>query len=186
MFEKAGLLLISLADLGLKFEAGEDGDTFLHNATQKARETADFLKEHGHSYAVLADDSGLEIDALEGKPGVHSALFMGRDTPYHERCQAILEKLAHVHDEWRLARFICTLVCIFPDGSQLTTKGAIEGRIAWDLFGDGGFGYDPIFYYPPYEKTLAELSKEEKNQISHRGQAIQKMIGLILNENSGT
>ena len=208
MFEAAGLELITLADLGLSFEAGEDGQTFAHNAMQKARETADFLIDIGancvrpggcageHStplqgdnpyrkflspfnIAVLADDSGLAIDALAGRPGVDSALFMGRDTPYAEKCKRILDMLADVPDDKRTARFICSLVCIRPDGSQLMAEGTIEGRIAHAMSGQGGFGYDPIFFYPPYGKTLAELTNNEKNHISHRGQAIQKMIGLI-------
>jgi len=198
MFEAAGLKLITLADLGLSFEANEDGQTFAHNATQKATETAAFLKEKGRSQdvtvanknplwgyiypfniAVLADDSGLVIDALDGKPGVHSALFMGRDTPYPERCQSILSMLATVPDDKRTARFVCQLACIWPDGHMIMAEGTIEGRIAHTVSGSGGFGYDPIFYYPPYGKTLAELSQDEKNHISHRGQAIQTMIGLI-------
>ena len=182
LFEAAGLTLVTLADLGVKFEAREDGETFFDNAMQKARETAGFLKEQ---VAVLADDSGLVIDALDGAPGVHSALFMGRDTPYPIRCQAILDKLAHVPDENRTARFVCTLVCLMPDDSFLTAEGTVEGRIAYKMYGDGGFGYDPIFFYPPYNKTLAQLTHDEKNQVSHRGQAIQKMIGLIINAHSG-
>jgi len=187
LFEEAGLELISLAELGFSFEAREDGDTFLANAMQKARETAGFLKKHGHvELVVLADDSGLVIDALDGAPGVHSALFMGRETPYNIRNQAILDKLAGLPDEKRSARFMCTLVCLFPDDSVLTSVCPIEGRIAYEMHGDGGFGYDPIFFYPPLGKTLAELTKDEKNIVSHRGKAIQKMIGLINDANSRT
>ena len=197
MFESAGLELITLADLGLHFEAREDGNTFAHNATQKAAETAAFLKEavgsmDSHPYsqflspfniAVLADDSGLAVDALDGAPGVDSALFMGRETPYAAKCQGLLDMLADVPDDKRTARFICMLVCIFPDGRQLLSESTIEGRIAHDICGEGGFGYDPIFYYPPYGKTMAELTQDQKNQISHRGQAIQQMIGLITHAN---
>jgi len=215
MFEAAGLTLISLADLGLSFEAAEDGTTFLENATQKAKETAAFVRKEVmlrqlnndprqfkfpwlarlfldnlrgkpsprglYNFAVLADDSGLEIDALDGAPGVDSALYMGRDTPYPIKNQSIIEKLANTPEENRSARFICQLVCLMPDSTTLTTQGTIEGRIAHTPAGDGGFGYDPIFFHPPTNKTLAQLSKAEKNKLSHRGQAIQKMIGLITN-----
>jgi len=185
LFEEAGHKLISLAELGFSFEAREDGDSFIDNAMQKARETAKFLRERAHPHiAVLADDSGLVIDALDGEPGVHSALFMGRETPYHIRNQAILDKLAGLPEEKRSARFICTLVCLFPDNSVLTAIGTIEGRVAYEMHGEGGFGYDPIFFYPPLGKTLAELTSEEKNIVSHRGKAIYKMIGMINNENS--
>ena len=215
LFESAGLNLITLADLGLYFEAGEDGDSFFDNAMQKARETAGFLRgqevlgnfpdiiakakqtlgqaqddkrECSNNYieqlAVLADDSGLVIDALDGAPGVDSTLFMGKDTPYPIRCQAIADKLALIPEKDRTARFICTLVCLMPDESFLTAEGTVEGCITREMHGSGGFGYDPIFLYPPKGKTIAQLSSSEKNQISHRGQAIQKMIGLILNANT--
>ena len=185
IFEAAGLELVTLADLGLFFEAGEDGGTFAENAWQKARGTAAFLQKHVSPFniAVLADDSGLVIDALGGEPGVDSALYMGRDTPYAEKCQSILARLADVPDSRRTARFMCALVCIFPDGATLTAEGTIEGRISHEAMGEGGFGYDPIFYYPPYNKTLAELTQDEKNHISHRGQAIQHMIGQIIDAN---
>ncbi|MCL2361707.1 MAG: RdgB/HAM1 family non-canonical purine NTP pyrophosphatase [Defluviitaleaceae bacterium] len=183
LFEEAGLRLISLADLGLSFEAREDGETFLANAMQKAWETAAFLRERGHlQVAVLADDSGLAIDALDGAPGVHSALFMGRDTPYPIRCNAILDML----QEQRTARFVCNLVCLFPDDTSLTAVGTIDGSIAYEIHGEGGFGYDPIFFYPPLGKTLAQLTKDEKNAVSHRGKAIKKMIGLIINADTCT
>jgi len=188
LFEAAGLKLVTLADLGVQFEAGEDGDTFFDNAMQKARETAVFLRKHLPSdkpFAVLADDSGLVIDALDGAPGVDSALFMGRDTPYSIRCQAIIDKLVHMPDGNRIARFVCSLVCLMPDDYVLTTEGIIEGCIAHEMHGEGGFGYDPVFFYPPYNKTLAQVTYDEKNHVSHRGQAIQKMIGLIINANSG-
>ena len=192
-FDAAGLELISLADLCIDFEAGEDGDTFAHNATQKAQEVAAHIGEqlaqnslirlhvHNHDFAVLADDSGLVIDALDGAPGVDSALFMGRDTPYVQKCNAILDMLKDVPEDKRTARFICTLACKWPDGTVTLAESTVEGRIAHNMHGEGGFGYDPIFYYPPQGKTMAEMSQDEKNQVSHRGQAIQKMIGLIVN-----
>ena len=206
MFEKAQLELITLADLGLHYEAGEDGTTFAANAAQKAAETAGFVRKmlsakltkllfpkltkpnllSCDNIAILADDSGLVIAALDGEPGVDSALYLGRDTPYDVKCANLLTRLSAVPDHKRTARFICALVCLKPDGSQLVAEGVIEGRIAYAPRGACGFGYDPIFYYPPYGKTLAELTQDEKNSISHRGQAIQKMIGLIVNEGTDT
>ena len=199
MFEAAGLNLITLADLGLYFEAEESGNTFTHNATQKATETAAFLKESAHAatgeyakllspynIAVLADDSGLKIDALGGEPGVDSALYLGRDTPFADKCQSLLDRLIATPDDKRTARFISVMVCVMPCGSRLVAEGTIEGRIAHALKGEGGFGYDPIFHYPPYNKTMAELTQDEKNRISHRGQATQTMIGLIVNEGTGS
>ena len=197
MFEASGLKLVTLADLGLRFEAKEDGNTFLHNAEQKATETAAFLKEQAqeaareysrflspYNIAVLADDSGLVIDALDGEPGVDSALYLGRDTPYREKCQSLIDRLAATPEEKRTARFVCMLVCAMPGGGSLIAEGTVEGRIAHAMSGSDGFGYDPIFYYPPYAKTMAELTQHEKNRVSHRGQAIQKMIGLIVNASS--
>jgi len=181
-FEEAGLEIITLAELGLFFEAGEDGDTFYANALQKAQETAAYIKAHATSItincdelAVIADDSGLVIDALGGAPGVHSALFMGRDTPYLTRCNAIISKL----DKQRTARFVCTLVCLFADNTVITAEGSVEGSITHKPHGSGGFGYDPIFYYPPLGKTMAELTKDEKNLVSHRGKAIRHLIQAL-------
>ena len=185
MFEEAGLTLITLADLGLEFEAKEEGSTFAENALQKARETFEFISGNTDgSIAVLADDSGLVIDALNSEPGVDSALYLGRDTPYPEKCQHLLDRLANLPESQRTARFVCCLVCIRPGMPLLSTEGTIEGRIAHRAQGQGGFGYDPIFFYPPQGKTLAEMAPAEKNTISHRGQAIQKMIGLLVNANS--
>ena len=185
LFEEAGLKLISLADLGLGFEAAEDGDTFTHNAIQKATETAAYLKEHGHNFAIIADDSGLEIDALDGEPGVDSALYMGRETPFTVKCQNLIGRLTGIPGDARTARFICVIACVWPDGSTITTEASIEGRITHEISGEDGFGYDPIFFYPPFKKTMAQMSKDEKNAISHRGQAIQKMIGLMIDATSG-
>jgi len=184
MFEAAGLEIICLKDLGLSFEANEDGDTFTSNAIQKATETAIFLKENGHNYAVIADDSGLVINALNGEPGVDSALYMGRDTPYTTKCQNLLDRLSATPDDKRTARFVCVLACCWPDGHIQTVEAAMEGKIAHTIRRGNGFGYDPIFYYPPLDKTTAELTQDEKSKISHRGLAMQKMIGLIINETS--
>ena len=182
LFESAGFELKSLADLGLSFEPEETGDTFLENAMIKAVETLEFLQQHGHDgFAVLADDSGLCINALGGQPGVDSANFMGRETPYEVRNSWIVQQLAQGSD--RAAKFKCVIACAFDDGVVLSTEGEVHGEIAQTPAGEGGFGYDPVFYLPEYGKTMAELPLEEKNKISHRGLALKLMLEALKNEN---
>jgi len=178
IFAQANLSLKSLADFGLSFEAGEDGDTFEHNARQKATETLEFLQKNGHgNVAVIADDSGLCINAMGGLPGVDSANFMGRETPYNVRNAHIIDELQF--SPVRAAKFVCIIACAFPCGKTITTTGEVHGHIAQKPMGSGGFGYDPIFYVPQYSKTMAELTPEEKNEISHRGQALKKMLEVL-------
>ena len=124
---------------------------------------------------MLADDSGLEVDYLDGAPGIYSARYMGEDTSYDIKNQAIIDKLADAKGEERSARFVCAIAAALPDGRLLTTRGTIEGQIGYEIVGDGGFGYDPIFYLPERGMTTAQLSPEEKNQISHRGKALEAM-----------
>jgi len=167
--------LISLADLGLFFEPSETGATFKENAIQKATKTLEFLCKNGYEdISVLADDSGLCINALNGEPGVDSANFMGRDTPYETRNAHIISLLADKPD--RTARFVCVIAYASPNGEIITTEAAIHGEIANVPSGQSGFGYDPIFFLPEYDKTSAELTIEEKNKISHRGKALGLMI----------
>ena len=181
IFEASGLKVITLSDLGLSFEPAEDGDTFEENAMQKAVETVDFLFDNGFDdIAVLADDSGLCISALNGEPGVDSANFMGRETPYEIRNAHIISQLTDATD--RTAKFVCIIACAFPNGVMLTTRGEICGEIATAPSGVGGFGFDPIFFLPEKGKTTAELSASEKNEISHRGIALKLMIEAIINE----
>ena len=175
VFAGTGIDIVSLADLGLFYEPPETGDTFEANAMQKATMTLDFLRQHGITdLPVLADDSGLCIDALGGEPGVDSANFMGRETPYSVRNAHLIAQLENAPN--RAARFMCIIACAFPDGKVITTQGVMEGEIAHAPAGVGGFGFDPIFYLPAYDKTSAELSMEEKNKISHRGQGLARMI----------
>jgi len=178
IFEASGLELITLSDLGLYFEAEETGDTFEENAMQKAVETIEFLEDNGFDdIAVLSDDSGLCITALDGEPGVDSANYMGRETPYEIRNAHIVRQLENATD--RSAKFVCVICCAFPSGVMLTTVGEIIGEIAPEPRGNGGFGYDPIFFLPDKGKTTAELAPAEKNKISHRGQALQSMIEAL-------
>ena len=125
--------------------------------------------------SYLADDSGLEIDYLDGAPGIYSARFMGEDTCYTIKNTALVEKLAGVPEEKRTARFVCAIACAFPDGHTITTRGVMEGIIAQEIRGENGFGYDPIFYLPEFGCTSAEITPEQKNEVSHRGKALRAM-----------
>ena len=131
---------------------------------------------------VLADDSGLEIDFLDKAPGVLSARYMGEDTPYEVKNAHILELLKDVQGKERSARFVCSIAAVFPDGREFTTYATIEGEIAHKSAGENGFGYDPIFFVPEFDKTTGQLSAEEKNKISHRGKALTKMKEILQNE----
>lgn len=164
------LEILSQKEAGIETHAEENGTTFEENALIKARAVA------GQTDAlVLADDSGLEIDYLGGEPGVYSARYLGEDTPYEIKNQKILDRLEGVPEEKRTARFVCVIAAVLPDGRTFTTRGTIEGIIGWESRGEGGFGYDPIFFVPEYHCSTAELSMEQKNEISHRGKALRAM-----------
>lgn len=166
-----GMEVISMKEAGIETEAEENGTTYAENALIKARAVA----EKAEGAIVLADDSGLEIDYLHKEPGIYSARYMGEDTPYSVKNQNLIERLAGVEDDKRTARFMCAIAAVLPDGTQLVANGSVEGRIGYEERGQGGFGYDPIFYLPEYGKTTAELSEQEKNAVSHRGRALRAM-----------
>ncbi len=169
--------ILSMKEAGLSLDIEEDGESFEENALIKARAVADALAAAGglHDCVVLADDSGLEIDCLNGEPGIYSARYLGEDTPFDVKSRDLLRRMEHVPDEERSARFVCAIAAVFPDGESMVTRGTIEGRIGHALAGDNGFGYDPIFYLPEYGRTAAELTDGEKNQISHRSRALALM-----------
>lgn len=171
------LEICSMKEAGLAPDIEENGTTFEENARIKARTVADVLaaKETTHACVVMADDSGLEIDALNGEPGVYSARYLGEETPFSEKSADLLRRLKDVPEKERNARFVCAIAAVFPDGETVVTRGVIEGRIGYELRGDNGFGYDPIFYLPEYGRTAAELTDEEKNRISHRSRALEQM-----------
>ena len=131
---------------------------------------------------VLADDSGLEIDYLNKEPGIYSARYMGEDTSYHIKNKTLIDRLQGVPDEKRTARFVCAIAAVFPDGKELVVRGTVEGIIGYEEKGENGFGYDPIFYLPERGCTTAELPPEEKNSISHRGNALRLMKELLERE----
>lgn len=171
--------ILSMKEAGIDADITEDGTTFEENAVIKAKAVAGILQGHEEetyrNAVVLADDSGLEIDYLNKEPGIYSARYLGEDTPYSVKNKNLIERLAGVPDEERTARFVCAIAAVLPDGEVVTTRGVIEGRIDYQEKGDNGFGYDPIFYVPEYGCTTAQLSEEEKNQISHRGKALETM-----------
>lgn len=174
IFSDLALKLVSLNDVQLDMEVEETGTTFAENAELKARAYA-----QASGMLTLADDSGLEIDALGGAPGVQSARYLGRETSYEERFRSILEQLKGFPVEQRTARFRCAIALAEPSGNTRIVEGTIEGVIADSPRGKHGFGYDPIFLVPELGKTLAELAPEHKNRISHRGRAAQSARKLF-------
>lgn len=167
--------ILSMKEAGVYAEIVEDGKTFAENAAIKAKAIAALTPGD----FVMADDSGLEIDALNKEPGIYSARYLGEDTSYRIKNAKLMERLNGVPDEKRTARFVCAIATVLPDGTLLTTEGTIEGRIGYEEKGNNGFGYDPIFLVPPYIQTSAELTEEEKNAISHRGKALRSMREMI-------
>ena len=174
-----GMEILSMKEAGIDADIVEDGTTFEENAVIKAKAVARLLKESAgrvHDRAVvLADDSGLEIDYLNREPGIYSARYMGEDTPFDVKSLNLIERLEGVPDEERTARFVCVIAAVWPEGEVNVTRGVVEGRIDHELKGDNGFGYDPIFYVSELECTMAQLTDEQKNQISHRGKALEAM-----------
>ncbi|MCG1024885.1 XTP/dITP diphosphatase [Dehalobacter sp.] len=166
--------ILSLSDLQDYQEVEETGTTFAENAFIKARAAC-----AAGQMITLADDSGLEVDALAGAPGVFSARYAGEPKNDERNIEKLLADLEDVPEENRTARFRCALAIVYPDGREYLTEGAVEGRILTMRIGSGGFGYDPVFYLPSLQKTMAELSPDEKNCLSHRAQAFAKAVPLL-------
>ncbi|MBC8014886.1 MAG: XTP/dITP diphosphatase [Sporomusaceae bacterium] len=167
---KLPLTVLSLSDFGCIPEAIEDGTSFKENALLKAKHYAKFTGK-----ACLADDSGLEVDALQGAPGIYSARFAGETANDDDNNRKLIAALEDVSTQQRTARFCCVLAFVDTDGNTMTADGVCEGRIGEEMRGAGGFGYDCLFYVLELNKTMAELSESEKNTISHRGQALDRM-----------
>lgn len=165
-----GMEVLSMKEAGADIDIVEDGDSFEANALIKAKAV---WNETGG--IVLADDSGLEIDYLNGEPGIYSARYMGEDTSYDIKNWNLIHRLDGVDEKNRTARFVAVIAAVLPDGRTLTAKGTMEGYIAYEPAGEGGFGYDPILMLPEFGKTSAEITMEEKNKISHRGKALEAM-----------
>lgn len=167
--------ILSLKEANINVNIEENGTSFEENAIIKAKTICDLTGE-----IVFADDSGLEVDYLDKAPGIYSARFLGENTPYSVKNQYIIDKLKDVEENDRSARFVCVIACAFPDGNIITRTGVIEGYIAKKISGSNGFGYDPIFYVPEYNCTTADMPLELKNNISHRGKALQAMKEVLL------
>ncbi len=164
----------SMKEAGIQVKIEENGKTFEENALIKAQTVADYTDA-----LVLADDSGLEIDYLNGEPGIYSARYMGEDTSYDIKNNNLIHRLDGVEKEKRTARFVCAIAVVFPDKTKKVVKGTMEGYIGYEPAGENGFGYDPIFYPNGYDCSSAELSPEEKNAISHRGKALREMKKIM-------
>lgn len=165
-----GLPVLSMKEAGADPEIVENGSTFGENAEIKAREV---WKITGG--IVLADDSGLVVDYIGGEPGIYSARYMGEHTSYEIKNRNIINRLKGAAGESRSARFVCNIAAVLPDGQVLHTEETMEGLIAEEPAGQGGFGYDPILFLPGYGVTSAEITMEDKNKISHRGKALRAM-----------
>lgn len=170
-----GYEILSMEEAGIYLDVVEAGNTFEENALIKARAIRDYVKD----VVVLADDSGLEVDYLGGAPGIYSARWQGEDTPYSVKNQTLLQKMEGVPEEDRTARFVCAMAAAFPDGTDQVVRGTIEGMIGYESAGNHGFGYDPVFFVPEYKCTTAEMSPEQKNEISHRGKALRKIAAYL-------
>lgn len=170
-----GYDILSMSEAGVDIDVVEDGTTFEENALIKSRTIRDYVKDA----IVLSDDSGLEVDYLDGKPGIFSARWLGDDTSYDVKNTMLLNMMEGVPEEERTARFVCALAAAFPDGTDKVVRGTIEGIIGYESAGENGFGYDPIFFVPEYKCTTAEMTSEQKNEISHRGKAL-RMIAEYL------
>ena len=170
--------IISMKEAGIDVDIEENGTTFEENAIIKAKAIMEMTGQ-----MVLADDSGLEVDALNKEPGIYSARYLGTDTPYEVKNQNIIDRLEGVEGDARSARFVCAIAAAFPDGEVIVTRGTIEGIIAKEPAGTNGFGYDPIVYVPEYGMTTGQMEPEAKNKISHRGKALEEMKKTLLERN---
>ena len=169
------LPVLSMKEAGISADVVEDGKSFEENAIIKAREIQKLVPDD----IVLADDSGLEIDYLDKAPGIYSARYMGEDTSYDIKNGKILEMLEGVPDEKRTARFACSIAAALPGGEVLTSYAVMEGKVAYKIAGENGFGYDPIFWLDECGCTSAEITPEQKNELSHRGKALRTMKELL-------
>lgn len=174
LLKNTDIAIMSLSDLPDYIEVAETGKTFAENAFIKARAVCALSQ-----IVTLADDSGLEVDALDGAPGVYSARYAGEPKSDQRNIDKLLKDLEGIPEEKRTARFRCCLAVVCPDGREYVTEGSVEGRILFAEKGNDGFGYDPVFYLPDMGKTMAELSLDQKNELSHRAKAFAKAVPIL-------
>ncbi len=175
-----GVEIVSMREAGVEVDVEENGTTFMENSFIKAQAVADKCRSLGYTEdIVLADDSGLVVDALNGEPGIYSARYLGEDTPYSIKNAKIIERMEGIEPAKRTARFVCAIACVMPDNERLEAEATYEGAIGYEERGQNGFGYDPIFYLPDRDCYSAELDPEEKNRISHRGKALRLMRDIL-------
>ncbi|PRR80720.1 dITP/XTP pyrophosphatase [Clostridium vincentii] len=180
LLKEISIEISSLKDEDIDIDVIEDGETFKENAKKKASEIVDFLKKRGdNDFVVMADDSGLEVDYLKGEPGIYSARYAGKHGNDKENNEKLLEKLKGVTKDNREAKFICEIILMDSDKKCLSVKGEVKGIILEELSEEGGFGYDPLFYYEPLKKSFSELDQEDKNKVSHRGIALSRLKNQI-------
>ncbi|MDO5780697.1 MAG: XTP/dITP diphosphatase [Clostridium sp.] len=171
----------SLKDMDIDIEVEEDGLTFEENAKKKAVEIHQYLVNKGESnFIVLSDDSGLEVDCLNGEPGVYSARYAGEHGNDYKNNLKLLQEMKDFKGDERSARFVCVIAVVFEDGNVKTVRGEVEGYIIEEIKTEGGFGYDPLFFYKGFNKTFGEATPEEKNAISHRGNALKKLKDILI------
>lgn len=175
--EGTGIEVFSLKDKGISIDIDENGTTFMENSRIKAKAVHDLT-----GAAVMADDSGFCVDALDGGPGVYSARFMGETTSYDIKNNYIIDKLRGLPEEKRGARYVCAIVCILEDGKELAVEETIEGKVTHEQLGTGGFGFDPIFFCNELGCTFGQASEEDKNRVSHRGKALVKIVEMLREE----
>ena len=173
--------IYSLKDMNIDIEVEEDGLTFEENAKKKAVEIHQYLLNKGEKgFIVLSDDSGLEVDCLNGAPGIYSARYAGEQGTDYNNNIKLLKEMKHLKGDDRRARFVCVIAVVFEDGSIKSVRGEVEGTIIEELKTEGGFGYDPLFFYKGFNKTFGEATPEEKNEISHRGNALKKLKEILI------
>lgn len=172
IFSKLGFTVISQKDAGIDVDVEETGNTFTENSLIKARAVAMLCDDY-----VLADDSGLCVEALDGRPGVYSARYAGEGASDKQKIEKLLGEMQGKDN--RKAKFVTSIAFIFPDGKEIVTKGEVCGKITSEPHGDNGFGYDPVFFCTELCKTFAEADMEEKNRVSHRGRALKKLYDKL-------
>lgn len=189
-----GIEVLTMREAGVEADPDETGTSFEENALIKAGAVAALVRkaekegrmegpDQDVCNIVMSDDSGLVVDALGGAPGIYSARFQGRDTSYTVKMNFIMDQIKDVPWEGRTARFTAAVAAVLPDGRSYTVLGHMEGYIGYKISGSNGFGYDPFFYLPQYQKTSADISEEEKNAISHRGKALRAMVEKLKEQN---